>query len=93
MKILTEDVLKKCVTLFTENKGKAKFESFWNLKDFNLQNSNLCAFVQKTTVSRERPKDGYRAGKKVWFKYLIKFSIKTELVCKKYFYTSLPRPA
>lgn len=76
---------KKCVTLFTENERKAIFESFWNLKDFNLQNSYLFALVQKTTVSRKRPKDGSRAGKKVSFKYFIKSSIKTESVCKKYF--------
>lgn len=40
---------KKCVTLFTENERKAIFESFWNLKDFNLQNSYLFALVQKNS--------------------------------------------
>lgn len=41
--------------------------------------------MQKTTVSRKRPKDGSRSAKKVSFKYFIKSSIKTESVCKKYF--------
>lgn len=75
---------KKCVTLFTENEKIEMFDSFWDLKDFNLQNSYLYALVKKTTVNRERPKDGSRAGKKC-LNYFVKSNIKTESVCKKYF--------
>lgn len=76
---------KKCITSFTENERKETFDSFWNLEDFNSQNSFLYALVQKTTVNRKRPKDRSRAGKNVSFKYFIKSSIKTQSVCKKYF--------
>lgn len=76
---------KKCFSLYTESERKNVFESFWNLKNFNLQNSYLYALVQKTPVIRKRPKNGSRAGKHSSFKYFIKSSEKTKSVCKKYF--------
>ncbi|GLV44626.1 hypothetical protein CBL_02856 [Carabus blaptoides fortunei] len=77
----------KRITIQRKKKSERKdvFESFWNVKDFNSQNSYLYALVQKTTVNRKRPKDRSRAGKNISRKYFIKTSNKTQSVCKKYF--------
>ncbi|CAG9832472.1 unnamed protein product [Diabrotica balteata] len=76
---------KKCLTLLTEDERKEIFESFWNLKNYDLQNSYLYVLVQKSAVKRKRPLNSSRAGKNFHFKYFVKSSNETRSVCKKYF--------